>query len=534
MQKRSLTGKRWQEPQVSHNLAALFAQRGIDPHKAPVLHAPDIFPDMQRAVERIKQAISAGEHIGIFGDYDCDGVTAVAQLVRYFERSGVTPWVRLPHRERDGYGLKRHIVHEAVAHNISLLITADTGITAVEEVRMLKEHGIDTIITDHHSAHPELPLAYALIHPVLCTYPAPHPCGAGVVFKLISALEGGAYEGRTTDSALAMLGTVADLVELRGENRAVVQLGLTALSTLSDEPLAALRDACINAQTITARDVAFRIAPRINAAGRMAEPDIALRALLRGGTDLAALTTLNTERQDITQKLLEEALAQFDERNLPPVLVSVSETYPHGIVGLIAGKLTETFGRPSLVAHCNGETCTASLRSTPAYHVTLGLEKCSDLLQSFGGHAQAAGCTFTLENLPALRARLCEDVRSTVDTGDLAPTMQLDIEVDIHQITPDLCAEISQLEPFGQGNPEPLLLIRNVDLAHMRPCGQEGKHLTGRIGGIKGIGFGLGHLAEVDGAVDIAATIEMSEWNGVVEPQLVIKDIAEASVVMQK
>lgn len=536
----SLTGKLWTWPSALKQencldvVERLFAKRQIE-HTAPTVIPPNIFPDMDRATKRIHTAILNGETIGIFGDYDCDGVTAVAQLVRFFRRRDVQPWVRLPHRVHDGYGLKKSVIQEIVDAGVTLLITADTGITAVEEVALLKEHGVDTIITDHHHAREELPLAYATVHPALCRHPAPHPSGAGVVYKMIHALEAGSWDDSNSDLALAMLGTVADLVELRGDNRALVQLGLRALESIRSGPLADLRERCKSKDApLTATDIAFRVAPRINAAGRMAEADIALRAVTEGGDALSMLDLLNEDRQRITKELCQRAVLEFDKDNLPPILVSVSSDYPHGIVGLIAGRLTEQFGRPSLVGHIDGTSCTASLRSPASYHIALGLKQCDELLQGHGGHAQAAGCTFDIKNLEAITERLHDDIESHVDLSTLVPVLRIDTKVETLDITLDLCRKLQTLEPFGQGNSEPLFLLQGITLKDTRSCGKNEDHLTGRIAGKKCVGFSLGSFAGSNETYDAVVRLEISEWNGRTEPQLVIVDVAAAkkSVVL--
>ena len=531
----SLTGKHWVLPEstASKNASELItwlrSNRGITDQDSTLV-APAIFPDMPRAVDRIHRALHDHEAIGIFGDYDCDGVTAVAQLLRYFRRHNLEPWTRLPHRVRDGYGLKPELVPEIVAAGVTLLITADTGITAIQEVEQLKEHGIDVIITDHHQVHEQLPLAYAVIHPALCKHPLPHPSGAGVAYKLVHALEKNPWHDMNTDLALAMLGTVADLVELKGENRTLTTLGLQALERIPSGPLAQLRERCRpHDAPLTATDIAFRMAPRINAAGRMTEPDIALRALTEEGDALHMLDLLNEQRQSLTRELCSQAMREFDDEHLPPVLVSVSEDYPHGIVGLIAGKLTEHYGRPSLVAHTDGVSCTASLRSPPSYHVALGLKQCASLLDRYGGHAQAAGCTFPLNNLDTITQILSEDIASHVNVDDLVPQIQVDAVVNTAAVTLDTCRQLRYLEPYGQGNPEPVFLLPRVSLCNTKACGKDDAHLTGRIAGKKCVGFGLGNLAGRDGEHDIIARLNVSEWNGSTEAQLQIIDITMAT-----
>lgn len=520
----SLSGKRWLLPADNILVSDLFHIRNLNAPREII--SPDVYPDMHKATTRIRTAIENNERIGIFGDYDCDGVTATAQLVRYCRRRHCEPYVRLPHRVHDGYGLNDSIVQEIRDAGVQLLITCDTGIASAHEVSLLSKSGIDVIITDHHSVPQISPTAYAIIHPALSTHPLPHPSGAGVVLALITALEDGDWVGIDEDRALAMCGTVADLVPLTGSNRALVQLGLQSLQTLRAGPLQKLRDACSPKNTVlTSIDIAFRIAPRLNAAGRMESADTALHALLDGGDALTQLEQLNEQRQELSRELLTTVIDTYDHQN-SLLLMTVSDTYPHGIVGLIAGKLTEQFGKPSLVAHSDGTVCTASLRSPACYNIAEALTRAQDLLISHGGHAQAAGCTFLLSNAPALRERLEEDVRSRVEATLLVPTLQLDGIVSPTDITLDFCAQLKELEPFGQGNAEPIFLLKNVTLTDVRACGSDGTHVQARVGTIKAIGFGLAHLIDdASDAVDIACRIGVNEWNGKKEPQIFLQDM---------
>lgn len=531
----SLTGKRWVVPEqkdalnASHVLARIVAQRKIDLDASPTLINPDVFPDMQRACHRIKEAMEKNEKIGLFGDYDCDGVTAIAQLERYFARHDTEVFVRLPHRVRDGYGLSHDVVQELIEEKIELLITADTGIASVAEIEALQKNGIDVIVTDHHSLHEEVPPAYAIIHPVLSTYPEPHPAGAGVAFYLVHALEGETWNGMDEDLALAMCGTVADLVPLRGSNRALVQLGLQAFEQIHTGPLAELRERCKSKDgTLDAVDIAFRVAPRINAAGRIDEPDIALRALVDGGANLERLDTLNEERQAISRKFyteVEEALP----KDIPVLLHTISADIPHGVLGLIAGKLTEKYGRPSIVANTDGVSCTASLRSPSCYNIAEGLQRCKDMLHSYGGHAQAAGCSFALKDADAFIDALRTDVSAHTKEEHLAPTLDIDAIMNAADITLDFCMKLQKLEPFGQGNREPLLLLRNVSLKDATPCG-DGTHVQARIGGVKAIGFGLARYIDATETYDIVARVGIDTWNGKMRPQIYMVDVSLSRV----
>lgn len=525
----SHTGKHWNVPHTVSDepahitLEKIARSRGIVTDERMGLIPPSIFTDMDRATKRIRNAISAGETIAIFGDYDCDGITGVAQLVRYFTRQGVTPLVRLPHRIRDGYGLNTNIVAEFQEKGVSLVITCDTGITAVAETAVLMENGIDVIITDHHHAREELPPAFAIIHPALCAHPTPHPSGSGVAFKLIVALENGSWDDQETDIALAMIGTVGDLVPLQGDNRALVIAGLRALNDIHTGPLASLQERCGFAdKTVSSTDIAFRIAPRINAAGRMDTPDIALEALLKGGDALEALDMLNARRQEHTAQLLSNIVAKPDDRHF---LVHADASFPHGLLGLLAGKLTETSGKPSLVATIDGEYCTASLRSPACYDIAEALERIGHLLLRFGGHAQAAGCTFATTNLSAIEQALNEDINTRVSAEQLVPSLTADAPLLTRDITPQLIKHISALEPFGQGNQEPKFFLRNVTMTATRTVGGDGAHLQGMIDGIQCIGFNLGIFADRCQNIDIIAKISMNTWNGKSRPQIMIEDM---------
>jgi single-stranded-DNA-specific exonuclease len=529
------TARRWVVPDPTPRalrdvIPALAAARALDTECAP-WSDPTVFPGAAAAAQRILYAVSNGERIGIFGDYDCDGITATALLTRFLRRRGVEPIIRLPHRERDGYGFKPQIVSEMFAAGVTLLITVDTGIRNVDAVDTAHSLGIDVIILDHHRL-PDgpIPSAHAIVHPLLVdNLPEPHPCAAGVVWCLLHALEDGPWDGRDEDMALATIGTVADLVELRGGNRALVAQGLSALSSLSAGPLSLLRvAACGDEQrSLRAEDIAFRIAPRINAAGRMDDPILALRAILDVGPHLRELEILNARRQLETRTIVDAAVEVVTAMpSLPSFLTLADPAYAPGIVGLVAGKLTEQFGRPSLVASVRGDVCTASLRSTPVYDVSAGLERVKHLLTTFGGHRQAAGCTFPIVHLAELRSSLNEDVASRVAPDDLIPRTNVDAVLDPFSITVEGCNALASLEPFGQGNPEPRFLLQDIPLTGVRAVGADARHLQCRIGPHRAIGFGLGDVAGNPPArCDVLCRIGMNEWNGQRSPQVLIEDL---------
>ncbi len=542
----SLTGKRWVLPEQNDSggspvIDMLLQRRGIEALGAGEIldtfgHDARQFRDFEKAADRIRRAVATREKTGVFGDYDCDGITSTALLTRFLRRRGINPSVRLPHRLKEGYGLQNAIIDEFIHAGVTLLLTVDTGVTAVAQIARARDAGIDVIVLDHHTLPGTLPAAFAILHPEL-TSPAldSAPCGAGVAWSLIHAMETADnnpdWEDRRTDIALAAIGTVADVVELRGGNRTLTHSGLLALAQLQTGPLALL---CKNAgleSPYTSRDIGFRIAPRINAAGRMSDPHIALYALLGDHSSLLELDALNRQRQDVVTAHIDDLLPRA-EMESEGMLCFVNASYTPGICGLLAGRLTETFGRPSLVAAQTGEMCVASLRSIPGYDVTAGLTRCSNLLTGFGGHAMAAGCSFHISAFSMLRERLRADAGTHIATSDLRPTLVAECTMDISDVTTGFCDALGALEPFGQGNPEPRFVIENVRLEKIRCVGKTGKHLQGSVNGRKLIGFNLGHLLEALGEpVDLLCRIGMDTWQGRRNVQLFLDDARVADRV---
>lgn len=490
---------------------------------------PTVFPDAMKAAERIKAAARDGEKIAIFGDYDCDGICSAAMLVRALKRLGASGTAILPHRVRDGYGLKDWVIERCRAAGAGVLIVADNGILSASSVALGNTYGIDTIILDHHHVPDELPQAYAILHPQLSLMSQPYPAAAGVVFLFLHALHGQTWDGRDEDLALAAMGTVADLVPLTGFNRMLTRAGIEAMRHGNIGHISSLIRSCGCNSAVTSTDIAYRLAPRINAAGRMDDPMIALKALLQGGEALLQLETLNADRQKRTTECLDLLHhAPADER--PAFLFHADALYPPGIIGLLAGKLTEHWGRPSLVASIQGDTCVASLRSTPAYHITEALQRHAHLLTTYGGHAQAAGCTFPLSNVERLREALERDASAHLSSEAMIPTLELESALDALRIDITTVHDIRTLEPFGNGNPDPLFLARRITLENLRAVGSDGKHLQATLGDKKLIGFGLGpHLHAARGEVDLAFSLGIDAWNGRETPQLMVKDMRAAA-----
>ncbi len=536
--KLSLTGKEWHLknpdplPADSSFSILLARERGLDllSDGERKISDPFLFPEMQKAVERINQAVTKKETIGIFGDYDADGITAALQLVYALRRRGIEPVVYLPDRVIEGYGMRKKSIDALKEKQVSLLITVDTGIASHSEISHASSLGIDTIVTDHHRVLHGRPPAYAVIHPLVPReFPNQHLCGAGVAFMLVRALEDGkVWEGIDRDIVLAMIGTVGDLVPLTGENRALVLHGLKRAKSLPRSPLQELIESVVLTPSITSGDIAFRIVPRLNAAGRMAHPDLALRALLEGGEALKKLHTLNDERQDIVRELMMHAESLVDYSQ--PFLFVASERFTPGTVGLIAGRLTEKTGKPSLAAAPRGAEWTASLRSPELIDVMrcLADADAEPLLKTFGGHAQAAGCTYEKVQEEKLKEVLSRAVRNLTGDRELVPTLGIDREILPGPIALSSVKDLLTLAPFGMKNEEPRFLLRNRTISDLRVVGAEGTHLQCRIGGTKAIGFGLGTLMtslSPDRNIDAVCRLSVNEWQGRQTVQFFIEDV---------
>jgi len=539
----SLTGKRWTPGRdfrsvhdaSPQNFPSVFLQHlrdmrgsGLEDAPLPFAHPDQMPPDLPRAVERIRRAVRDGETVGI-----ADGITAVTQLIRAFHRRGLKPIVYLPHRQNDGYGLKEASLRFFLERNVTLLLTVDTGISSYHELVMAAQAGVDVIIVDHHYIPPELPPAFARIHPGLAPVPGTQPSAAGAAFGLVAALEReegmvDAWSGRDEDLALAAIGTVADLVELSGTNRTLVRAGLAAIAAIPGGPLRDLLTQSGIVGAPSSRDLAFRIAPRLNAAGRMADPRTALQALLGDRNALAELEVLNRERQAQTREIL-RGLEHTMAQSTSAFLTVAGSHYPAGILGLIAGRLTETLGCPSMVVQVQGDACVASLRSIPGFHVTEALQGAADLLTSFGGHAMAAGCTFLSSSLPELRERLNTRASSLLTPEELVPQLPIDAVLDPAAVTLLLCESLTELEPFGQGNPEPRFLLPGVCFATLKRIGKDFAHLQGSIGPLKAVGFRLSPIFErIPQTCDVACRIGIDTWNGNRRPQIFLEDIRPA------
>jgi single-stranded-DNA-specific exonuclease len=501
------------------------------------LHDPLLMLGMSAAVERLERAIRAHEKILIYGDYDVDGTTSVVILTKAIEIAGGTASYHVPHRLKDGYGMRSEVVESAAADGVGLIVSVDTGIRAAEVVKRANELGIDVIVTDHHLPETELPPALAVLNPNQpeCPYPEKNLCGAGVAFKLVQALLGrqGWTEAKLRAYAesflkLAAIATVADVVPLGGENRVIVSHGLAGLGDVRNPGLRALLDVAgfTNGKVPTARQVAFQLAPRINAAGRMDHAQAAVEMFLTANPvrarELAQhLHAQNTDRQQIEAEV-REICEKAEVDPAAAALVYYSEEWHRGVLGIVASRLVERFHRPVFVLARNPEDGLAqgSGRSIPAFHLLDALESMADLFVRFGGHSHAAGVTLEPERVDEFRARFNACAATRLTPEDFEPQLELDAAVELPEITGRAIQEVFSLAPFGHGNPPPMLAALNVEVAGT-PALWKDKHLkvlvrqNGRTLSLKAWNFAE-RASELPGGarVDIAFQLEEDAYTG--------------------
>ena len=482
----------------------LLAIRGIDtPEKAEAflhprlenLYDPFLLQDMEKIVSLIREAAANGTRIMVFGDYDADGICAAAILYETLREEGADVTWRLPSRHAEGYGLNEAAVREA-ARDCGMLITVDCGIAGAEEVALAKSLGLKVIVTDHHTLPEKLPEADAVTNPLLGGYPCPNLCGAGVALKICQALQGMAGVEKRLD--LAAIATVADVVPLLDENRIIVAEGLKRIEGSVRPGLRALLRVSATNPPLRADHLAFRIGPRLNAAGRLESADIAEQLLLTRDVEEA------------------EGRADFDTSR---VLVVSGEEWNPGLIGLTAGRLCERYHRPVVALSVSGDTATGSCRSVPGVNIFEMLKACGDLLERFGGHAQAAGLTLRTENIEAFREKLDRVVRENSDPSCFDQVKEYDLVLPFRTWTPAALTRLSALEPSGCGNPPPVFLLTDVSVQAMRRVGKDMTHLQMQLLSgdtmLKGIGFSMGAAADTGWQeIDILYKPVLNEFRG--------------------
>jgi single-stranded-DNA-specific exonuclease len=537
---------------VSDLTAAILVRRGYDDPEAARRflegeqppHDPFLVGDMETACARLRAAVAAGKRICVHGDYDVDGIAATALAVLLLRELGADVGWHLPSRFDEGYGVRSETLARLADDGCGLVLTVDCGITAAEEVAEATARGLEVIVTDHHRPGDKLPeCPIVAMRP--SEYPFPELCGTGVVYKLGQALFGVDSEIPKRHLDLVALATIADVVPLVDENRSLAIAGLRALARTTKPGLRALMQAAgVDPAGVDAGAVGFRLAPRLNAAGRLGHPREALELLLTedetGARRLAAaLEELNRERQAVEARILREAIAQVEE--WPPELRSrrayavAGADWHEGVIGIVASRLVERYHRPVvLIAGGDGDgDWKGSGRSIPAFDLHAALGACADLLGRWGGHRAAAGLSIRPENVEAFAEAFAAHAAGVLDEDHLAPVTHVDAIVGRDAaLSLDLCAELAQLAPFGLGNPAPVLLAAGVGLAEVATVG-EGKHLRfrirrdGRDGG-SAIAFGQGSRLDSlqpDARYDVAFRLEENRWNGTVAPQLVVRRV---------
>ncbi|HEY4391080.1 MAG TPA: single-stranded-DNA-specific exonuclease RecJ [Paenibacillus sp.] len=514
-------------------------------HSLTGLHDPYQMSGIEEAVPRIRKAIEAGERILIYGDYDADGVSSTALMIELMRTLQANFEFYIPHRSKEGYGLHNHVLKQAHDNGVSLIITVDTGISAVEQIAYAAELGIDVIVTDHHEPPAKLPEAYTLINPKLpyCSYPFKGLAGVGVAYKLASALL-----GEDTPAAwleLVALGTIADLMPLMDENRVLVRMGLEQMTASSFPGISALlHTAGWKEGEVTSTNVAFGLAPRINAAGRMNHAFNALNVLTATSMEVAEdaaekLDLLNRERQQLVDDIVGEAFERIEAAEavgtLPDVLVVAGEGWNVGVVGIVASKILERYYRPTLVLGINAVTgeCKGSARSIPGFDIYEALTHCDALLDHYGGHPSAAGMSLHRDRLEEFEQKLNEFAQNVLRPEHFIPSLQADLECRLREITLPVIEQLSRMAPFGMENPSPRLLVRDAELLDYRQMGKDGKHLklTIRQDGsmIEAVAFGKGEVFKLltpEARVDLVVEAAINEWNGQRKPQLFIQDIS--------
>lgn len=506
---------------------------------------PFLLPDMPQAVGRIYRALLSGEKIAVYGDFDADGITATALLVQGLSNLGARVIPYIPHRLHEGYGLKLSALEKLRKQGVTLVITVDCGISAVNEVKEARKLGLDIIITDHHSPTTSLPAALAVVDPKRkdSCYPSPELAGVGVAFKLLQALlwRSGREELLNNLLDLVALGTVTDMAPLISENRYLVKSGLRLLNCTHRLGLIEMiHCAGLKPGSLETDKISWVLGPRLNAAGRIDHAITGYRLLLtqrpEEATQLALeLEEKNSERQRITNEVFREVREKLVATGTDsPLLLTKGENYPPGVIGIVASKLSEEFYRPVVLVRFGDEVCRGSARSIPEFDLISALQECHDLLFRFGGHSMAAGFVLPTENLIPFEQRLLHLATEQLAELDLRPHLLIDAEVPLSIFSGDTFQSIQQLAPFGCGNQVPNFLSRQVKVVETRNLGNQGEHLWLKLrqGDVtwQAIGFKLGDLtSEITSYLDIVYNLEIDWWNGEEVLRLNLLDLAPSA-----
>ena len=539
---------------ITPTISRVLLNRGIADHdeakkflysSLTQLHDPFLLKDMDKVVKRIKEAIRNNEKICIYGDYDVDGISSTSIMIKYFNSINHPVSYYIPSRMEEGYGLNKDAIEKIFINGTRLIITVDCGITSVEEIKFANSLGIDMIITDHHECQNVLPDAYGIINPKQkdCSYPFDKICGCGLAFKLIQALTPAeVFKTSIYDYLdIVAIATVADVVSLTDENRVIVKNGLEYISESINPGIQALLKVCgFEDRRLNAGNIAFGLAPRINAAGRISSADAGVQLLTATDVNHAnkiaqLLNEENRYRQEIEMNILNEAI-DIIERNpgyaSDNILIIYNEGWHPGVIGIVASRIVEKYYKPTVILGVEEGIAKGSARSIPGFDLFDAMNKCKDLFIKFGGHEQAAGLSINVENIEAFRQQINLIAKQTLTEEDLIPKVFYDDILKIEDISEQLIDEIQQLEPFGMGNPSPKFISQGLRTVDIRGVGVDKKHIKFKLefsgNYIDGIGFGLGdfqQLIELNDEIDIVFSPEYNVYNGNRKLQFNIKDI---------
>ncbi len=532
--------------------AALCIARGVETaeefekfnSKSPdSLVSPFLMKDMDKAVERIRLALENGEQITVYGDYDVDGITSVSTLVSFLRMKGGNANYYIPDRLDEGYGVNPGALCSLFEGGTSLVITVDTGITACKEIETAEFMGMDVIVTDHHRCKETVPVCCAVVNPTQpdCNYPYKNLAGVGVVFKLICALENGDHR-KVMDmyGDIVALGTVADVVDLRGENRVIVDYGLKKLRKTTNTGLAALISATgTESETIGVSTIGYGLAPKINAAGRIGDAGVGVSLLLASTVTEAesiaySLIDENRHRQEVEKRIFEEAVEKIEKDSAfkkRAVLVVWGKGWHHGVIGIVASKISEKYSKPCILITIEGETAKGSGRSVHGFNLFEAMGSCSELFIKYGGHSQAAGLTLYVENLQKLDRAINEFAKDYIPSQGKKTPLFVDFELPARFINNITAQNIERLEPCGTGNPVPEFALCGYTVVSTRQL-SDGKHLRLTLEKegkkVDCIGFGMGSdysLIIPGDRVDVAGNLSLNTWNGTTKVQFLMHDI---------
>lgn len=532
-----------------------------------LLHSPMLLCDMEKAVARIERALQEKAHIVIYGDYDVDGVTSVSILYLYLKALGAQVSYYIPNRMGEGYGMSESAVDKLIDEGAGLIVTVDTGITSSAEIEHAHARGVDVVVTDHHECHGKLPNAAAVVNPRRpdCPYPFKELAGVGVVFKLLCAFETRRARIPEQDAVrricaayadLVAIGTIADVMPIRDENRLIVAFGLHCMEHSQRVGLCALCDAVgkrpdgsrsPRAQRITSGFIGYTLAPRINAAGRISSAGLAVELFLTDSREKAdalaqRLCDINRERQTEENRIATEAYAVIDATHdftNDPVIVLAADNWHHGVIGIVASRITEKYGLPSILISFDGAQSDGDLdvgkgsgRSVKGLNLVDALVHCDDLLEKYGGHELAAGLSVRRDNIDAFRKKINAYARAHFKAEDRTPSVDADFEIGIEEVTLENAEELRLLEPFGVSNPVPSFVLRNVTVADVQPIsfGKHTKLLLERPGALPLTAMYFSHSpkeADVYGGdrVDLLAGLDINEFGGKRTAQLIVRDL---------